>query len=395
EGSHLAGRPRHAGERGPGPAHRGAHRRDRQDHLHGSLRLGPPPLRDAGALHGARRHRRPRADGHRRGGRIRDQQPRGRRPGRHPVQRLLRVVLDVPAGTALPVRDHAEPRARHRRELLRLQQALRAGPGRAGGVPPRPLRRLHGDEGAEAARRRPLPLPLRRPAHRVAGVDVRRRPRRRHPPRARRRTDRRHGGPHGRTGRPPRHRGRPDPGAARARRGVRRRAAELRGRREGRRRGRRGPGGHRRPRPRRGDRRRRDGGPRLPGRAGRPEGRRRAARRDLRAGDEERRPRPPRRAAHRHRRRTPRWHDLHLGRVRRLRRPDADDADVRQADPAPHGPGQRAPLDRRPAAAPRRRRPVRRRRVRHPPPPAVGGAERLRALPEEGGGHGQGGLPAL
>ena len=77
-------------------------------------------------------------------------------------------------------------------------------------------------------------------------------------------------------------------------------------------------------------------------RAGRAEVRRPAARRDLRADDEEGRPRPARRPAHRHRRRTPRRHHLDLRRLRRPGRPDADDAAVRQADPGPDGPGQRA-----------------------------------------------------
>ena len=63
-----------------------------------------------------------------------------------------------------------------------------------------------------------------------------------------------------------------------------------------------------------------------PAAAGRAEDDRPAARRALGADDEEGRPRPPRRAAHRHRRRTPRRHHLDLRRLRRPGRPDADDA---------------------------------------------------------------------
>ena len=76
-------------------------------------------------------------------------------------------------------------------------------------------------------------------------------------------------------------------------------------------------------------------------------------------------------AALRDRRRTPRRHRLAARRVRRRGRPDAADEDVRQADPAADGPGQRAGLDRRHhAAAARRRRPARHRGVRDPPAPA-------------------------
>ncbi len=124
------------------------------------------------------------------------------------------------------------------------------------------------------ARRRPVPVPLRRPAHRVAGSEVRRRARRRHAARARRRPDRRHGRADGRACRAPRDLRRPGARAAGAGRGVRRRGAQPRRRREGRRRGRRRARAHRRPRGRRGHRRRRDGGARVPGRQRRAEVRR-------------------------------------------------------------------------------------------------------------------------
>ena len=68
---------------------------------------------------------------------------------------------------------------------------------------------------------------------------------------------------------------------------------------------------------------------------------------------------------------------------------------VRQADPPPHGPGQRAPLGRRPASPRRRRRPARLGRVRHPPASAGRGTRRLRHVPEQAGRRGQGALPAL
>ena len=57
------------------------------------------------------------------------------------------------------------------------------------------------------------------------------------------------------------------------------------------------------------------------------------------------------RAAPGHRHRPPRRHDLAQRRLRRHGRPDADAADVRQADHAADGPGQRQALGRRPPAA--------------------------------------------
>ena len=53
----------------PDPVDRGADGRDRPDHLDRDLRLRPAPLRGAGHVHRRGRHPRPRADGHRRGGR--------------------------------------------------------------------------------------------------------------------------------------------------------------------------------------------------------------------------------------------------------------------------------------------------------------------------------------
>ena len=68
----------------------------------------------------------------------------------------------------------------------------------------------------------------------------------------------------------------------------------------------------------------------------------RRARRDHGEGHAGGRRRPAGRAEHRDRGRPPRRHDLAVGRLRRRDRPAAADAHVRQADPAAHGPGQRA-----------------------------------------------------
>ena len=70
EGGHLprqARRPRRHRSR---PDDRGADRRDRPGHLDRHLRLRPAPVRGDGRVHGRGRHPRPRADGHRRGGRL-------------------------------------------------------------------------------------------------------------------------------------------------------------------------------------------------------------------------------------------------------------------------------------------------------------------------------------
>ena len=52
-----------------------------------------------------------------------------RRPGRDPVQHLLRQLLDVRAGPAVAVRDDPGPRAGHGRGAVRLHQAVRQVPG--------------------------------------------------------------------------------------------------------------------------------------------------------------------------------------------------------------------------------------------------------------------------
>ena len=77
----------------PDPALEGSRRRDHPDHLERTVRLGPAPLRDARPVHGRGRRPRPRADGHRRGGRHRSRRPAGRGPRGDPVP-------DLRAGTA-------------------------------------------------------------------------------------------------------------------------------------------------------------------------------------------------------------------------------------------------------------------------------------------------------
>ena len=100
----------------PDPHDRGAHRRDHHGHVDRHLRLRPAPLRGARRVHRRGRHPRPRADGHRRGGRLRGQRHQGRRPRRHPVQHLLRPLLDVRAAactrSARPRRCASRARAR-------------------------------------------------------------------------------------------------------------------------------------------------------------------------------------------------------------------------------------------------------------------------------------------
>ena len=68
--------------------------------------LGPVPRRG--------RHPRPRADGNRGGGRLRGRAHQAGRPGRDPVQHLVRPLLDVRPGAVRPVRDHPGPTSRTR-----------------------------------------------------------------------------------------------------------------------------------------------------------------------------------------------------------------------------------------------------------------------------------------
>ncbi len=202
----------------------GADRRDHPRHLERHLRLGSPPLRGARALSRRGRHPRPRADGHRRGGRLGRHAHRTRRPRRHPLQHLLRRLLHVRSGPAVAVRDDAGARAGQGRGAVRLHEALRPGAGRPVRVPARPAGALRARQGAARAVRRPLRLPLRRAADRLAGGRVRRGSRGRHAGRLRPRPDRADVLP-GRAAarRGARHRHRPRSRAARARATARRR----------------------------------------------------------------------------------------------------------------------------------------------------------------------------
>ena len=175
----MARQARRARGHRPGPHHRAAHRRDHPRHLDRALWLGPAPLRGPRAVHGGGRRPRPRADGHRRGGRRRGRRPAGRRPRRRAVQHLLRALLHVRARAADPVRDDAGARAGHGRCPVRLHEALRPGARRPGRAPARAPGPLRADQGSRGTAGRPLPLPLRRPADRVAGGPVRADPRRR------------------------------------------------------------------------------------------------------------------------------------------------------------------------------------------------------------------------
>ena len=141
---------------------------------------------------GVGRHPRPRDHGAGRRGRARRRRrPEGGRPGVDPLPDLLRALLDVRPAAVHAVRDHAGARARHGRGAVRLLQALRRGARRAGGVPAGAAGPVHPHQAARGAAGRPVRLPLRHPAHRLAGRGVRERPRRRHARRARARPDRR------------------------------------------------------------------------------------------------------------------------------------------------------------------------------------------------------------
>ena len=136
-------------------------RRDRADHLHLHLRVRPAPRRRVHPVHEARRHPRPRADGHRRGGRPGrgQEQGQGRRPRRRPVPHRLRQLLLLPPAALQLLRQH-QPQGVHRRgdvrpgdgRHLRLLAPDRRVRRRAGRVPPRAARRrqLPGDAAGPA-----------------------------------------------------------------------------------------------------------------------------------------------------------------------------------------------------------------------------------------------------
>ncbi|CAA9490634.1 MAG: Threonine dehydrogenase and related Zn-dependent dehydrogenases, partial [uncultured Rubrobacteraceae bacterium] len=83
-------------------------------------------------------------------------------------------------------------------------------------------------------------------------------------------------------------------------------------------------------------------------------------------------------------------------RLRRDGRPHQHAAALRQADPGPHGPGQRQGVDRHHhAAAHRPVRPPWCGGLRHPQVAARPGAARVRDLPEQAGRRHQDPAPAL
>ena len=137
------GTSRHPSRRGARPGPGGADGRDRQDHLDRALRVRPPPVRDVGAVHDPGGHRRPRADGHRRGGRDRGD-------GDLRVGDRVVVPFNVSCGHCWmcdqQLYSQCETTQNHEygtgAGVLRLQQALRTGPRRPGRVPPGPVRRL-------------------------------------------------------------------------------------------------------------------------------------------------------------------------------------------------------------------------------------------------------------
>ena len=97
-----------------------------------------------------------------------------RRPGGDPVQHLLRSLLDVRAAAVRPVRDHAEPGARARApSLFGYTKLYGQVPGRPGRVPAGTAGPVRADQGARGTAGRPLPVPVRHPAHRLAGGPVR------------------------------------------------------------------------------------------------------------------------------------------------------------------------------------------------------------------------------
>ena len=140
-----------------------------------------------------------------------------------PVPDLLRALLDVPAAALHAVRDHAGARPGHGRGAVRLLQALRRGGRRPGRVPAGAAGAVHPHQAAGGAAGRPVRLPLRHPAHRLAGRGVRERAGRRHARRPRSRPDRRLRLPHRPAQGLPRDRRRPGARAAGAGAGPRRR----------------------------------------------------------------------------------------------------------------------------------------------------------------------------
>ena len=169
-GCRVPGSLRGGGAGGGRPESGRPRRRDRADHHHRDLRVGPAHVRGPDRRR-ARHHLRPREHGRDRGGRLRRHQPEQGRPRRDALQRRLRVLHELPSRQErlLP---HGEPARRRWCVRLRRDGAL---PRRPGGVPARPLRRLQlrpparGRRARERLRAAGRHLPDRVPRHRAGG----------------------------------------------------------------------------------------------------------------------------------------------------------------------------------------------------------------------------------
>ena len=196
ESSHLAGREGHPGRERPRSDDPGPDGHRHPGHVDRPVRLRPPPVRGARAVHGARRHRRPRADGRRRGGRRRG-------PATSTSATAWSSRSTSAAGTAGCASATSRASARRRRTSstapARACSATASSTGRCRAARRSTSASRTRDYGAikvpERAARRPVPVPERRAAHRLAGRRVRRRAGRRHAAGHRGRADRRHGRP--------------------------------------------------------------------------------------------------------------------------------------------------------------------------------------------------------
>ena len=148
-----------------------------RDHVDRHLRLRPAPLR------GARRRSSTRATSSAtsRWASSRRSAPRSThiaagRPRRDPVQHLLRALLHVrPRACSRSARRRRSASTGTGAALFGYTKLYGQVPGRPGRVPARAAGAVRPDQGARGPARRPLPLPLRRAADRVAGGRVRRR----------------------------------------------------------------------------------------------------------------------------------------------------------------------------------------------------------------------------
>ena len=137
----------------PDPTHPGADRRDHRGHLDRDLRLRPAPLRGARPVPHPGRRPRPRdrwASSRRSGPEV--AHLKRRRPGRRPVQHLLRLLLDVQPRACYAQCETTQVREqRQGRRAVRLHLAVRRGARRPGRVPPGAAGPLRPDQGARRA----------------------------------------------------------------------------------------------------------------------------------------------------------------------------------------------------------------------------------------------------